>query len=454
MGLGRFFVATCALGVAVLPRAAHASSVLASMCSPTETQCERANLSVSKLEVGPADFDYDTGWVPANSPIQIRLIVALHDRTQVDLAGTLDSTWPDPIKLTPKGTPGQGHISIDDGFEVSAQARFTVTVAGNTYQWTGNIPYVPNVNFIATGTQVCDPWAWAPGDLTKCGVTAKTQTQKVMQVPLTQAIINIPGISGGFELDGAAEFSAWYDTLRIAFDEVNGQTNIPLVDPTHASSRLLISPTPSFDTNVFIHGEVTRQITLHFVPAFYFSILGSDFTLPLADLPLPLPASQPEPWDFDPVPVHVPLPEISIPKSTIDVGTIPLDVGTSEYVAIANIGEEVLDGTVDTLAPMAEIDTPAFQVTPQQSAGLKLLLVPHAAGPFDVVLHLASNDPLAPDSFVHLTGFAGSANVAEAGGCGCRTAGSPERDTPVVVTMLAGLVVLAARRRQPAAMRP
>jgi hypothetical protein len=435
--------------VIAMPRAAHASSVLAAMCSPAETKCERASLSVSKLEVGPADFDFDTGWVPANSPIQIRLLAAIHDRTQVDLAGTLDSTWPDPITLTPKGTAQEGHISIDDGFEVSAQARFTVTVAGNTYTWTGNIPYVPNVNFIATGTQAFDPWAWAGGDPKKSMVTAQTQTQKIMQVPLTTAIINIPGISGGFELDGSAEFSAWYDTLRIAFDEVNGQTNIPLVDPTHADTRLLIAQSPSFDTNVFIHGEVTRQVTLHFVPAFYFSILGQDFTLPLADLPLPLPASTPEPWDFDPVPVHVPLPEISIPKTTIDVGTIPVDVGTSEYVTITNVGEEILAGTVDTLAPMAEIDTPVFSVTPQQSAGLKLLLVPHQSGPFDVLLHLGSNDPLVPDSFVHLTGFAGSSNIGEAGGCGCRAAGLPADTGTSAYAAFAGLFALVriARRR-------
>jgi MYXO-CTERM domain-containing protein len=410
------------------------------MCSAMDTKCERAALIVSKLEKGPADFDYDTGWVPSNSPIQIRLIVALHDRTQVDLGGYMDATWPDPIMLSPKGTPTQGHISIDDGFEVSAQARFMVSVGGQTYSWTGNIPYVPNVNFIASATKQFDPWAWKGSDPSLTTVTAQTATQKIMQVPLTNAIINIPGISGGFELDGSADFSAWYDTLSINFDDADH-----VVDPTHADTRLLISPTPSFDTNVFIHGEVTRQITLHFVPAFYFQILGKDFTLPLADLPLALPASNPEAWDFDPVAVHVPLPEISIPKTTIDVGDIPVDVGTDAYVSITNIGEEVLDGTVDTLAPMAEIDTPIFQVTPQQSAGLKLLLVPHAPGPFDVMLHLGSNDPLAPDSYVHITGTAGKPTIGEPAGCGCSTPGMATRDPSVLFGLLA--LVRIARRR-------
>jgi MYXO-CTERM domain-containing protein len=434
----------CAFALAVLSaREARASSVLAKMCAPTETQCERADLAVSKLEKGTADFDYDTGWVPANSPIQIRLVVALHDRTQVDLGGALDSTWPDPITLTPRGVIGAGAISIDDGFEVSAQARFTVTVGGNTYSWTGNIPYVPNVNFEASATKTFDPWAWTGGDPSATTVVAQTPVNKVMQVPLTQSIIPIPGISGGFELDGSATYSAWYDSLRIAFDEVDGTSPIPLVDGAHDATRLLITRSPSFDTNLFIHGEVTHQITLHFIPAFYFQILGQDFTLPLADLPLPLPASSPEPWDFDPVPVHVPLPEMSIPNATVDVGNIPVGVATDELVSITNIGEEVLAGGVDTLAPMVEIETPVFSVTPQQSAGLKMLLIPQTAGPFDVLLHLGSNDPLQPDSYIHVTGTAGQSTINETGGCGCRTAPAAPAPWPLL-----GVPLFALLRRK------
>ncbi len=260
-------------------------------------------------------------------------------------------------------------------------------------------------------------------------------------------ITSIPGFSGGFELDGAAAFSAWYDTLRIDFDEQNGVSPIPNVDPTHANTRLLLSESPSFDTNAFIHGEVTRQVTLHFIPAFYFSILGSDFSFPIADLPLPLPASNPEPWDFNPVPIHVPLPEISIPKANIDVGNIPVNVGTDQYVQITDIGEEVLIGNVDTLAPMAEIDTPQFSVSPQQSAGLKLLLVPTAPGPFDILLHLGSNDPLTPDSFVHITGTAGTSLIGESGGCGCREAGVPAKGAPYAMLLACAALVRRMNRK-------
>ena len=432
------------------PAVASAAPVVASMCSALEPQCERGPLAVSKLEKGPADFDYDTGWVPANSPIQIRVIAAIHDRTQVDLAGTLDSTWPDPITLTPKGTAGQGRISIDDGFVVSAQARFTVTVAGKTYSWTGNIPYLPNVNLLAQGSQTFDPWAWhGKGDAP--GVSATTATQKIAQVDLVSLITNIPGISGGFELDGAATFSAWYDTLRIAFDEQNGASPIPLVDPNVASSRLLISPTPSFDTSVFIHGEVVRQVTLHFIPAFYFSILGSDFTLPLADLPLPLPASTPEPWDFDPVAMHVPLPEIQLDHTVIDVGDIPVGVATDESIGVSDVGEELLVVTADTPAPMASLVNAAhFSVSPKQSSTFKVAIAPDAVGPFDVLVHFASNDPLSPDTAVHILGNAvNGPGVGMSGGCACETSPAGGGARSAGLALLAVLGAVLRRRRGP-----
>ncbi len=448
MGRGRCIIAGLTTGACAILVPVPAHAVLAAMCSQTQPQCERASISVSKLVQNPNDFDYDTGWVPSNSPVQVRLVVSFEDNTDVALAGTLDSTWPDPITLTPNGTPGQGQISINDGFEVTMQARFTVSVGGQTYSWTGNIPYVPNVNFIASATQNFNPWQWTGEDPANATVIAQTATQRILQVSLTQSLIPIPGISGGVELDGSATYSAWYDTLRIAFDEMNGVSPIPLVDPNAASTTLLITPSPSFDTNVFIHGEVTEQMTLHFIPAFYFDILGDDFTLPLADLPLALPASNPIPWDFDPVAVHVPLPKVYLPKTEINVGTIPVGAATKESVVLTDMGEEILEGTVDTLAPMADIETAAFSISPQQSVTLELLLTPETAGPFDVLVRVASNDPLTPNAAFHVTGIGGGA-IGESGGCGCDlTSRSTRWDAWALVALGATLVRRRSGRRR------
>ena len=71
--------------------------------------------------------------------------------------------------------------------------------------------------------------------------------------------------------------------------------------------------------------------------------------------------------------MHVPLPQIDLPHPDIDVGTIPVGAATRETFLITDIGEERLDGKLDTLAPMADIQTAAFALPAQQSGTMKLL---------------------------------------------------------------------------------
>lgn len=448
----RVFFAFAAVGAfsvcALVPRTALA--VDAARCSPTELTCERAPIAVAKAEKAPYDFDWDTGWIPQNSPLQIRLVARLHSRTEVQMAGSVDATWPEPLTLSPKGTKGKGLLAIDQGLEVSADARFTVTIAGKTYAWTGNIPYVPQIDLLAKNSVVFDPWAWKSNAAT---VTADTPLTKLAKFSITDAFINIPGIDGGFELDASTSYTAIYDTLRIGFDEPNGEKDVLENAP---STRMLLSRVPSVDTSVFIHGELTRQVTLHFVPAFYFTILNQKFTLPLANIPVAMPASAPQPWDFPKVDVHVPLPQIDA-RSTIDAGKIPVDVATSVDVDVFNLGEESLVTTAKSPAPMAFVDTKALDLGSKKGAPMKVLITPDKAGAFDVPVFLESNDPVVPSLEVHIKGTAtlggGNSNVNQEGGCGCATVGATSSSSPLGLgaTCALGLAVAIRRRRSRAA---
>ncbi len=439
--------ASFAFAVLLAPLAAEAG-VTASRCSPTELTCERAPLATSKSEKAPYDFDYDTGWIPQGSPLQVHLAARLHSRTTVALAGDLDTTWPEPLTLSPKGTKDKGKLSIDQGLEIVAEARFSVTIASKTYTWTGAIPYVPQVNLLAANSVVFDPWAWKS---TPAKVSAETPLTKIAKFSITDSFINIPGIDGGFELDAGATYSATYDTLRIGFDEPNSSSKD--VTESALATRLLISRAPSIDTSVFIHGELTRQVTMHIVPAFYFTLRNQKFTLPLANIPVSLPASAPEAWDFPKLDVHVPLPQIDA-RSTVDAGKIPVGAATAVDVDVFNLGEESLSATATTPAPIAFVDTKGLELASKKGAPFKVLVTPEKEGAFDIPVFLASNDPLVPSMEVHIKGIAGGtfsgAGVNQEAGCGCVVAGAGGDGGrgPLATVSLFGMVALAWSRRR------
>ncbi|CAN5465746.1 hypothetical protein BH09MYX1_BH09MYX1_26060 [soil metagenome] len=431
-----------ALGISATAEA----DVTASRCSATELTCERAPLVLTKADKAPYDFDWDTGWIPNGSPLQVHLVARLHSRTQVDMEGTLDTTWPDALTLSPKGTAAKGKLTIDQGLEVTAEARFQVTIAGKTYGWTGNIPYIPQVDLLAKNAVVFDPWAWKSKP---ASVTADTPLTKLAKYSFTDSFINIPGIDGGFELDASASYSAVYDTLRIGIDEgKNGPKDVVDNSPT---TRLLISRAPSIDTSIFVHGELTRQMTMHFVPAFYFSLLNQNFTLPLANIPVALPAGAPQPWDFPTIDVHVPLPQIDA-RSTIDAGTIPVNVATGVDVDVFDLGEEALSVSATTPAPMGFVDTKLLTLDSKKGGPVHVVVTPDKEGPFDIPVFLASNDPVVPVLEVHVKGIAGGSisggSVDQTAGCGCETVTEKSSSSVPLLSLFGTIALVALRRRK------
>lgn len=423
--------------------------VTAAPCSKLDPRCQRAVIAVSKSEKIDGDFDYDTGWLPKDAAVQVRLLAYLHGRTRVDLAGNLDATWPDPIRLRPDGLPGKGLLAIDDGLVVKAQARFKVTVAGKDYKWEGDIPGAPSIDFASESSVVFDPWAWK-GAAGTPSTSGKTKQIELLKVPLTDSFIPIPGIEGGFQLEGQGEFAARYTTLRIAFDELVSKGAIADVDPTKAFTQVLFSSSPSLESTVFIHGELGRKTTLHFLPGFYFTIVGKKFDLDLADIPVDLPESI-KPWDFDPVTAHFPLPRIEARPNPIDLGTIPVGAPTSVLVTVFDTGEASLVLDADDPTGVLDVTTKHVEVTGGSTDAVRATLTPKTAGPIETTLVLASNDPSAPKLSIKVKANGAAdvpgddAGTEAAGSCGCRT----ERTTtsPGLALLAFGLALAARRRR-------
>jgi MYXO-CTERM domain-containing protein len=421
-----------------------AAAVNAVPCGPTQPRCQRAPFEVSKIKKAPVDFDWDSGWIPPNSAVQIRLVASVHYRTKVDMKGDLDATWPEVMTMTPSGRKAAGEISLDNGVVAKAQGRFSVTIGGQTYAWTGDLPGIPKVDLTAIAAQGFDPWAWK-GEQSTAKVSATTPQVTLAKVPLTDSIIPIPGIEGGFQLEGTAEFSASYATTKIVFEDG------ALADANRQQpwTRLLLSSTPAFDTKAQIHGELQRGLRMHFIPGFYFEILGRKFELELVDIPVSLPESAPEEWVFDPIDFHVPLPRVEVQPLLIDLGDVPAGAAAPAEITVSDTGEE---RAIVEVRGDAAIDKPRFELAAANKTKVALGVTPAKEGPFEATVVVASNDPLAPETVVRIRGKAGPrAGAGDApgadGGCGCRAARADSTAAWALV-FVAALAALARRRHR------
>jgi MYXO-CTERM domain-containing protein len=425
-----------------------------------------------KVEL-PIAFDWDTGWIPDGSALQVRLYAKLPAYSQVEMKGGVYVTWPDPLTFDTFGLRSTGKLEFDYGLQIGAKAKFSVEVLGKDYGWEGDIPFVPKVDFHVAGYRAFDPWAWEPGVL----ATGYTPKLTLFTVDITDALIPIPGIGGGVSLDVQGELGVRYTTDRIVVTPTNG-TVTPTVDKdieaadqkaTHqwqqgAWGEYLIHP----------EGQMEYGGIIHLIPSFYIEILSKKFSIPIYDFEYGIDIAKQQ-WVFDDQLVHIPLPDVRLPEGkALTTGDVPLGEFQILELKIANIGEATarIDAAVDQ-ASFKLLDTFA-EIEPGKEDSIRVRYSPSKLGASEGKLILKTNDPDQPDFIFDLSGNAvapppepepdeppaknppkntGGSGAAEEGdpalsptssqdgGCGCRAAPSSPRGWALAPLLLGSLLL-------------
>jgi MYXO-CTERM domain-containing protein len=449
------------------PAVAFAEEV-ATPCDPDATQCAAAPVAFSKEIELPIAFGFDTGWVPQGSPLQVHLFANLFATSWIDLAGELETRWPESLTLEAVPTPGAGTLGIHYGVEVGAEAMVQIEVLGQTYTWTGPIPYIPQFDFQVESEESFDPWAFD-------GVTVGGSTMEatLAQVDVTSFIgVDIPGLSGGFELNVMMDLDATYRTDQIRVFEPDGMLvaggAITSASPPVTSALYLGGPSVDYDVQPV--GTVVYDGTLHLIPAFYIDTIGPDFSIPIADIPIPFSIDQKD-WQFDKARVHVPLPDIALPADeetqgggefelpeTLDFGQVWVGTSAPLAIQIHNLGEAGLVSELTASDASLVLAANALTVNPGAKASVVVNFEPTVAGDFAGTIVISSNDPDEPTREIAVHGVAVDQAVDaedpppvdapdEDDGCNCRSAGSSSSGQGA--WLLVGLaVVLGARRRR------
>jgi MYXO-CTERM domain-containing protein len=461
----------CALGIFVARPAAAGdvpggglspADVIAVYCSDSDVECTTARLEYEKTISLPIAFDWDTGWIPQGSSLQVRFYVKLPATTTVKLDGWLETTWPQAMTLA---TPGgrAGLLAFDYGLEVGAKAKLDVSVLGIPVKWTGDIPYVPQVDFHIKGAKSFDSWAFAPDTVTASAFTAPLRLFEVNLLGLAGIPSQIS--KGGVALDVKGELAATYETLRIQI-ELAADGEAPILSQDGTTTRAFPGG-PFVEYDVWPEGKVDYTGTLHLIPTFFAEILGKDFSIPLYDYPVSIDLGAQD-FIFDPVRVHVPLPDLLEVQPVLDFGQVTVGDGKKLSITLANVGEAKARATgfIDgQMADTFKLLTPQVFIASMDTNEANVRFQPPAAGSFETKLTLVTNDPDLRFQTVTLRGVGvpqgdpsypgaggGSggpdAQSGDSGGCGCRLAGEQHSSGGLVVAAAAAAIALARRRRQ------
>lgn len=472
------------LAVAAVGSAASAQ-VVAVPCAADPETCLSAPVHFEKTKaVLPLSGGFDTGWIPNDPPLQVRLAAGLWSETTVALDGGFETSWPEVLRQRAIGTPGGGLLSIHYGAEISADARVDFEVLGQHITWEGEIPGIPQFDFQVAQEQPFDPWAFEGFQ-----VSGVTEVQTLAEISAADFIgIQFPGVDGGFRLNVQLDLDATYNTTSIVVNETDGSpvAEGPITSEADAT-RADYFATPFVEHDVHVEGSILYEGTFHLIPSLYLEFLGQGFDLPLLDVPVPFSLDDKD-WIFDPVRVHTPIPDIDLPAfeaaSTISFGDVEIGDERSVTIDIDNLGEHLLyvDLVVDEGVPVA-VDLASVTVVQDGTAQVELTYAPTDEGELDAVLVLVSNDPDEPTRTLSLTGAtvplpsgsgggeptssgqggeggAGGASeggaggagggeddfIASGGGCDCTTSSSSPVGGAVGALAIAGF--LAARRRR------
>lgn len=436
---------------------------------PTD-QCFAGSVDFQHVDRALPSVSLDSGWIPAGSPIQVHFAFDLMAETEVDMGGTVVTSWPTtpPMRAVAVAVPGRprtGQLHMAYGFQIVAEMRLHLVVGGTTYDWTGDIPLPGSfpTDLRLAATTGFDPFLLPGAPMRPVMAMDSTSTVRVFGLSVSSFVgASIPGIDGGVDLSATAMLTTAYqseriDVLRSPSFISNEGASAPL-PPTDT----VVGFGPSTDVTVLPHGRIVYDGAITLTPAIYVTLLGSRWDLVSFDIPLHV-LERDVDTHFNQATVHVPLPDVRLDPPDVDLGDIAVGDTTEGMTLVRNEGEADLVVNVVPPGGALTVMPTSMRLAPHESRALVVTYAPIEPETVTAIVTLTTNDPDASAVAVRVHASAHAARVvdagpgdgavgrpdagagpANAGGCGCGVARAPARGWLVVV----GLVLAVAGRRR------
>ena len=287
---------------------------LALLAFPTAAAAEEvpADFSPEYVDelVGFDDFTYDTDWIPADSPIQLRLIAHGGNTVTIAMPGDGVYDW-DAGELHFEGAEGAGAFAVDVGFELNAKVRIDIFGIQAETDLLG--PYDLAVISDATFT----PYLLAGNPERPAQIADATGFVTIAEVP----IVELGGIADGdLHIDAAIEVEGSLEGAQIEATVAAPSPQTEVFVTEYEARPLDAGPGPDPDPFA-VTGTLTCHLktapTMIVKPTLVLEILFVEYEVADIEIPVSL-AEVDDDIVFDPILMEFARPEAPPPDTDTD----------------------------------------------------------------------------------------------------------------------------------------
>lgn len=363
-------------------------------------QAEDAEIHFEGTEQTLVANSLDSGWLPANSSLQIRLQVNLSQEASLsgDGRGQLDwdSNVPGEVGLSATGLSNSGLFSISGILEALISIKFDLPVLGASELdlFSQEIPLFGENSF--------SPFSWN----SSTEVDVLGDGSEVISYSQSLPIIGSATLNGELRPNCVSSLTENY--LGMSGDRLDASNSLLIYD-TYIGDT-------TFSKSVMYYGTVSSSCEIQLVPSLVLSVLSYNYSLDVTQVDLP-PVSQ------DTV-VAIPagtstfyLSSASLSSNSVDFGSIEVGGAENAEIILQNKGAATLEGNVSLVDDSGafEVFGGTLNVAPNSNGSIVVSFNALEANQlYEADLVLETNDPAQPVITIPISATTGS--VDEEGG--------------------------------------
>lgn len=413
--------------LAALTSSFASSAEAATQCDPASLQCAVGTAALSAKITTPLPTQIDSGWMDKGK-IKIRTRFTIDPvkgdpLVAIDMpkGAVVEASWNEKGYVNVRPTTGAGaegtmnvHYTLAPSIEASI---YGINIAYNASQLINKVPGA-KFNYDVKGSGKFAPWGFAGAEVKTPMPSLDSST--IFSLPFSQLGVSTGTVEGKLSIQAAASPTFKFTTKDVRFDSSS-------VTAADGIAKVPVGDNDFLDLVASVNGELGFTGTLQVRPVVQVdSVAGIPtfglvkFSFSAVEKPI---GGAPMPVNFDATTIHIPLPNVKVPATPVNFGSVKAGGQAEKSITIENTGELGGKMTVTSSDPQFVVPSGELRVGPKGKLDLKIAFKGANEGPASATITVKSNDPDSPEQTFKIAANGGSLESDDEDGSGGRSGG-------------------------------